>query len=71
MGAEVIEKHFTIDNDLPGEIINLQFFESSEDLSLFISNRKKMLIDHGLDFKMEKKIHELITGKVQWIILVL
>ena len=44
MGAEVIEKHFTIDNDLPGEIIPIILPNHLKDLSLFISNRK-MLID--------------------------
>ncbi len=56
MGAEVIEKHFTIDNDLPGRDNKFAILPNHlKDLSLFISNRKKMLIDHGFGFQDGEK----------------
>ena len=56
MGAEVIEKHFTIDNDLPGRDNKFAILPNHlKDLSLFISNRKKMLLDHGLGFQDGEK----------------
>lgn len=51
-GAEVIEKHFTIDNELPGR--DNKFAILPKDLlklSEYISNRKQMYIDHGLDYQ--------------------
>ena len=51
-GACVIEKHFTIDNDLPGRDNKFAILPSNlKDLSDYISNRKAMFEDHGLDFQ--------------------
>ena len=56
IGAEVIEKHFTIDNDLPGRDNKFAILpEQLHDLSLFIQNREKMFIDYGLDFQEGEK----------------
>ena len=51
-GAEVIEKHFTIDNDLPGRdnkfaILPHDLFN----LSSYIKLREKMIKNHGSDFQ--------------------
>lgn len=51
-GATVIEKHFTIDNELPGRdnkfaILPRDLFN----LSSYIKLRKEMLISHGLDYQ--------------------
>jgi|TARA_B100001057_G_C22863599_1_gene955592 sialic acid synthase SpsE len=56
LGAEVIEKHFTIDNDLPGRDNKFAILpEHLNDLNLFIQNREKMFIDYGLDFQEGEK----------------
>ena len=51
-GAQVIEKHFTIDKDLPGR--DNKFTILPCDLSYlfsYIQLRKEMLINHGGDFQ--------------------
>ena len=56
LGAEAIEKHFTIDNDLPGRDNKFAILpEHLNDLNLFIQNREKMFIDYGLDFQEGEK----------------
>ena len=51
-GACVIEKHFTIDNDLPGRDNKFAILPGNlKDLSDYISNRKAMFEDYGLDFQ--------------------
>jgi N,N'-diacetyllegionaminate synthase len=51
-GACVIEKHFTIDNDLPGRDNKFAILPNElKDLTNYISNRKDMFKDHGLDFQ--------------------
>lgn len=51
-GAKVIEKHFTIDNDLPGRDNKFAILPSDLlDLSSYIKLRNEMLIDHGVDFQ--------------------
>ena len=51
-GATVIEKHFTIDNDLPGRDNKFAILPSDlADLSSYIKLRKEMLIDHGVDYQ--------------------
>ena len=51
-GAQVIEKHFTIDNDLPGRDNKFAILPSDlADLSSYIKLREEMLIDHGIDFQ--------------------
>ena len=53
--VEVIEKHFTIDNDLPGRDNKFAILPNHlKDLSLFISNRKKILMIMDLIFDGEK-----------------
>ena len=49
-GAQVIEKHFTVDNDLPGRDNKFAILPNDlNDLSSYIKLRKEMLIDHGID----------------------
>tara|TARA_Y100000816_G_C26055874_1_gene554058 strand:- start:347 stop:1159 length:813 start_codon:yes stop_codon:yes gene_type:complete len=51
-GIEVIEKHFTIDNNLPGR--DNKFAILPEDLKILASNIdrfKRMRIDHGIDYQ--------------------
>lgn len=51
-GACVIEKHFTINNDLPGRDNKFAILpDDLKDLTNYISNRKDMFKDHGLDFQ--------------------
>jgi sialic acid synthase SpsE len=51
-GAKVIEKHFTIDNDLPGRDNKFAILPSDLlDLSSYIKLREEMLIDHGVDYQ--------------------
>ncbi len=51
-GAIVIEKHFTLDNDLPGrdnKFANLPI--QFKDISDYIKKYNEMLIDHGEDYQ--------------------
>ena len=51
-GANVIEKHFTINNDLPGRDNKFAILPKDlDDLSSYIKLREEMLIDHGSDFQ--------------------
>jgi len=51
-GAEVIEKHFTIDNNLPGRDNKFAILPTDLDnLSSYIKLRNEMLIDKGVDFQ--------------------
>ena len=51
-GATVIEKHFTIDNDLPGRENKFAILPHElKDLSDFIELREKMMIEHGEDYQ--------------------
>ena len=51
-GARVIEKHFTVDNDLPGRDNKFAILPSELlDLSNFIKLREEMFIDHGDDYQ--------------------
>ena len=51
-GAKVIEKHFTIDNDLPGRDNKFAILPNDlADLSSYVKLRKEMLIDHGVDYQ--------------------
>jgi N,N'-diacetyllegionaminate synthase len=50
-GAEVIEKHFTIDNNLPGRDNKFAILpHQMKDLTDFIKIRNEMLVFHGNDF---------------------
>lgn len=50
-GAVVIEKHFTVDNNLPGrDNVFAILPEDMEELTTFIKRRENMFIDHGVDF---------------------
>jgi sialic acid synthase SpsE len=55
LGAKVIEKHFTIDNNLPGRD-NLFSILPNEvrDLREFADNFEKMMISHGDNFQPEE-----------------
>jgi sialic acid synthase SpsE len=51
-GAEVIEKHFTVDNNLPGRDNKFAILpEELANLTSYIKLREEMLIDKGLDFQ--------------------
>tara|TARA_R100001015_G_C4625764_1_gene184432 strand:+ start:1612 stop:2439 length:828 start_codon:yes stop_codon:yes gene_type:complete len=51
-GATVIEKHFTIDNNLPGRDNKFAILPHElKDLSNFIELREKMMKDHGDDYQ--------------------
>ena len=51
-GAKVIEKHFTIDNNLPGRDNKFAILPNDlADLSSYVKLRKEMLIDHGVDYQ--------------------
>jgi len=51
-GAQVIEKHFTIDNDLPGRDNKFAILPNElANLSSYLKLRDEMLIDHGVDFQ--------------------
>ena len=51
-GAQVIEKHFTIDNDLPGRDNKFAILPHDlSNLSSYIQLRNEMMINHGKDFQ--------------------
>ena len=51
-GATVVEKHFTIDNELPGRDNKFAILPRDlANLSSYIHIRKEMLINHGNDFQ--------------------
>jgi len=51
LGATTIEKHFTIDNNLPGRDNKFAILPKQlKDLRDFIDLKEKMFIDHGLDY---------------------
>jgi sialic acid synthase SpsE len=51
-GAEVIEKHFTIDNNLPGRDNKFAILpDHLNDLVKYLTIREEMFIDHGNDFQ--------------------
>ena len=64
-GAQVIEKHFTIDNDLPGRDNKFAILPSDlANLSSYIKLRKEMLIDHGVDYlECEADTRNNYTGR--------
>ena len=52
MGAVVIEKHFTLDNDLPGRDNKFAILPNQMlDISNYISRYNMMLVDLGVDFQ--------------------
>ena len=55
LGANVIEKHFTIDNNLPGRDNLFSILPKEvKDLRNFADNFEKMMISHGNDFQEEE-----------------
>jgi len=64
-GAVVIEKHFTIDNNLPGRDNKFAILPHElKDLSDFIKLRKDMLIYHGIDHQeCENDSRQNYTGR--------
>ena len=51
-GATVIEKHFTLDNDLPGRDNKFAILpHQMKDISVYIERYNEMLIDHGVDYQ--------------------
>lgn len=54
-GAVVIEKHFTVDNNLPGRDNKFAILPADvHSLRLFIDRREEMFIDHGVDYLPEE-----------------
>ena len=64
-GATIIEKHFTIDNNLPGRDNKFAILPYElTNLSLYIQLREEMLINHGGDFqKLELDSRKNYTGR--------
>jgi len=64
-GAEVIEKHFTIDNDLPGRDNKFAILpRDMKSLSEYVKTRKKMMIYHGPGYlECEKNQRDNYTGR--------
>ena len=55
-GATYVEKHFTIDNDLPGRDNKFAILPKDlKQLCQFAKNFKNMSIDHGLDLQEFEK----------------
>jgi len=51
-GAVVIEKHFTLDNELPGRDNKFAILPNQmKDIADYILKYNKMLINHGIDFQ--------------------
>jgi len=65
LGAAVVEKHFTIDRDLPGRdnkyaILPKEFSTIRE----FLEDRECMVIDRGLDFQPdEMEVRDIYAGR--------
>ena len=54
-GAVVVEKHFTIDNDLPGRDNKFAILpEQMKDLTDYIEMREDMYISHGDDYQQSE-----------------
>lgn len=64
-GAKVIEKHFTLDNELPGRDNKFAILPNQmKDISDYISRYNKMLINHGIDFQSgEEDSRNNYTGR--------
>jgi len=65
MGVEVIEKHFTIDNSLPGRDNKFAILPAEmKKLSEFIKRFYKINIDHGINYQScEKDTVEIYRGR--------
>ena len=64
-GAVIIEKHFTIDKNLPGRDNKFSILpDQLKDLSDFVKNRELMLIDQGLGYNIKEEDSRLnYTGR--------
>jgi sialic acid synthase SpsE len=64
-GAQVIEKHFTTDNNLPGRDNKFAILPHElKNLSDYIKLREEMMIEHGPDYqKCESDSRENYTGR--------
>ena len=64
-GAVIIEKHFTIDKNLPGRDNKFSILpDQLKDLSDFIKNRELMLIDQGIGYNIKEEDSRLnYTGR--------
>ena len=64
-GVTIIEKHFTIDKDLPGRDNKFAIMpEDLDNLTTFITNRNLMLEDKGLGYNnMEEGTRLNYTGR--------
>lgn len=65
LGATVIEKHFTVDRELPGRDNKFALLPADlKKLTDYINTRQKMLKYHGLDFlQNEKEMREKYRGR--------
>ena len=61
----VIEKHFTIDNDLPGRDNKFAILPNElKDLTDYINSRDTALIDNGEDYlDSEKEVRDIYSGR--------
>ena len=61
----VIEKHFTIDNDLPGRDNKFAILpEELKSLVNYINDRQLSLIDNGEDYlESEEEVREIYSGR--------
>ena len=68
----IIEKHFTIDKNLPGRDNKFAIMPNElKNLTDFISNRNLMLHDKGDGYdNLEQETRLNYTGRIRWIILV-
>ena len=64
-GARVVEKHFTVDNNLPGRDNKFAILpEQMKDLTDYIKLREEMFISHGDDFQESESDSRLnYTGR--------
>ncbi len=65
LGAKVIEKHFTVDKNLPGRDNKFALVPSElKQISEYISNTNKMMYDHGTNFQtIEAEAREIYNGR--------
>jgi len=66
MGATVIEKHFTLSNDLPGKDNKFALTpDQFEEIAVFAKTFEQMNIDRGRDFQ-ESETHEREVHSGRW-----
>ena len=65
LGAKVIEKHFTIDKNLPGRDNKMALLpEEFRMIADYAVEFDEMMIDHGCDYQnIEKEAREVYAGR--------